>query len=85
MKKLLENLWYEYFQSESKSSEQEKAAIRELALSEQKLLLTLSDEKKAALAEYENCFDNLFDISVKEAFLCGVSFATKYLLEALEI
>ena len=83
MKKILEDLWYGYFQSEEKKSEQEKEVISRLLCCEKKLLSGLSDEKKAALAEYESCFDDLNDITVKQAFSSGVKFAVSFLLEVL--
>lgn len=84
MKKELENLWYNHIIEERvERTDIEKEIIKNLSESDNQLRGKLNDEQKALLKEYDDAFLQVSRISEKNAFVKGVQFATRFLIEAL--
>ncbi len=84
MKKIIEDLWYSYITNcLAEQTVEEKKILSKLVKYESNLHSKLSEEQKNALKNYENCLDELNDISTKDAFIKGIRFATIFLIEAL--
>lgn len=84
MRKELENLWYNHMIEEiSKRTDEEKEIIKNLTEQDNRLRDKLNEEEKALLQSYDNAFLQVSRISEKNAFVEGVQFATRFLIEAL--
>ncbi len=84
MKKVLEQLWYEYQTEEGiEQSEEEKELIHRLVQKSDVLRAGLSEKQKYDLEQRDECQNELCSLCAKEAFIKGVRFATGYLLEAI--
>ncbi len=84
MKKLLEELWYEYqIEKASKRTDEEREIAERLMSSDDKLRSVLTDEQTILLEEYSRHLHDLLSVSSKDSFVVGVNFATRYLLEIL--
>ncbi len=84
MNSILEDLWYSYqIGIRSEQSQEEKDALNDLVLFENKLRESLTEEQKNIYKSYESCVIKNNCISEKEAFIKGVRFATQYLFESL--
>ena len=84
MNRILEELWYTYqigILAEQKPEERE--ALDDFVLLQEKLRESLTEEQKAIYDNYEICAIKSNCISEKEAFIKGVRFATQYLFETL--
>lgn len=84
MKKELENLWYNHMIEEiAERTDKEKEIIKNLTESDNHLRDKLNEEQKALLQNYDDAFLQVSRISEKNAFVKGVQFATRFLVEAL--
>lgn len=84
MKKELENLWYNHMIEEiAERTDKEKEIIKNLTESDNQLRDKLNEEQKALLQDYDDAFLQVSRISEKNAFVKGVQFATRFLIEAL--
>lgn len=84
MRKELEDLWYNYLiEVMVERTDKEKEIIKNLTESDNCLRDKLNDEQKALLQNYDNAFMQVSRISEKNAFVKGVKFATRFLVEAL--
>lgn len=85
MNSIIEDLWFNYqIGIRSKLSQEEKDALNDLILFEDKLRESLTEEQKSIYKSYEACAIKSNCISEKEAFIKGVRFATQYLFEATQ-
>lgn len=84
MNKTLEDLWYSY-QTENPNDpvSEKKHLAAALNSAGQRLRADLTDEQKEALENYEECLNEIGGIAEREAFIKGVRFATKFLIEAM--
>ena len=86
MKKTLENLWYMYqMENRVPYDAQEEQVIDQLVAAEKMLHEQLSEVQKAALKKYEDLLDEIGGICEKRAFIKGIRFATKFMLEILYV
>ena len=83
--KTLKNLWYDYLIEEQPKSAEERAALSCVVKAVETLSATLNGDQKDMLEDYSTSYADLTSVLNEEAFICGVSFATNYLLEALGI
>ncbi len=83
MKKLLEDLWYSYIQEEDGiDSEEARAVLKNLVEIEEKLNSELNENQRETLENFSRLYSDLYCIYEREAFVKGVKFATKYLIES---
>lgn len=84
MKKIIDELWYDYMIEEIiERSNQEKEIIKEFKESEKAFRISLNKEQKSVFEKYDSSLSKVSRISEKNAFIKGVRFATKFLCEAL--
>ncbi len=84
MKKILEDLWYDYMIEEAvERNEKEKAVINNLTNCDNKFRSKLTDELKAELEEYDRAIGAMSRVSEKNAFIKGAMFATQFIFECL--
>ncbi len=84
MKALLESLWDEYvFDKNIAASEEERKINHELVCIKDKLIKTLNKDQLELLNKYDHQINLLLALSSKQGYLIGVSFASEFLLEAL--
>lgn len=84
MKKILENLWYDYMIEQAvERNAQEKDIIKELTRCDNQFRSKLSEELKVELEEYDRVVCAMGRVSEKNAFIKGVIFATRFIFEAL--
>lgn len=83
MKKLLEDLWYSYIQEEDEAdSEEARAVLKAPVETEEKLNSELNENQRETLENFSRLYSELYCIYEREAFVKGVKFATKYLIES---
>lgn len=84
MKKDLEDLWYNYIIEISlKKDKREKTAISRFVEKEEEIRSMLDEKQLSKLEEYNDAVSEMSSISEKNAFIKGVSFATKFIFQAL--
>ncbi len=84
MKALLESLWDEYlFERNTSASEEEQKINLELMNIKDELIKTLNKSQLDMLNKYDHQINLLLALSSKQGYLIGVSFASEFLLEAL--
>lgn len=83
MRQTLEDLWHSYLMEKNEQSKEEREAISKLVEHEGKLRATLNAEQLEMLETDDFCFSEIAYISERDAFIKGVRFATRYLIEAL--
>lgn len=84
MRKELEDLWYNYLiEVIVERTDKEKEIIKNLTESDNCLRDKLNEEQKELLEEYDDAFMQVSRISEKNAFVKGVQFAARFLVEAL--
>ena len=84
MKKDLEDLWYNYIIEISlKKDKREKTAISRFVEKEEEIRSMLDEKQLSKLEEYDDAVSEMSSISEKNAFIKGVSFATKFIFQAL--
>lgn len=84
MKKELDNLWYSYLmESVLKKSDKENQLIKQFSTDENALVKTLNDEQKLLFDKYDKSLSSLNGLTEKMAFIKGVKFTVRFLLEAL--
>lgn len=84
MRKELENLWYYYLsQFQMDKSDEEKRIIKNWSEKEDYFRSKLSKEQLEILEEYDNATMNIGRISEMDAFLKGVKFAARLMVEVL--
>ncbi|MBO5009110.1 MAG: hypothetical protein J6D20_00195 [Clostridia bacterium] len=82
MKKILGELWDLYFESTTNTRSDEEQKILDTLIEQEELLnKNLCNEMKEALKIYDNCLNDLWHIGEKKAFVAGIKFATKYMIE----
>ena len=82
--KELENLWYKYLIENSFAPDNEINIIaKELTETEKKLKNALMPDNVDIFYRYEKCLSELNSISEKNAFIEGIRFASKFMIEAL--
>lgn len=86
MKNTLKDLWYNYFSEDcgKMNSDEERNLSKLLSELDEALHATLTDEQLKLLKKVNGVLDNLNSIFTLKAFMKGVCFASKYMLEALE-
>lgn len=85
MKKvLLEDLWLSYeFENHAEPIEEEREIAKEMGECEEFFRGQLSREQKAMLEKILDCMGKMHTIYEKKAFSYSVSFAVKFLFEAM--
>lgn len=84
MKKELENLWFNYLiEAPIKRSNEENIIINKLTEKDKLFRSILNEEQIRILNEYDDVVSQVGRISEKNAFIKGVMFATRFILEAL--
>lgn len=84
MKKLLEELWFEYQIEKSSILSKKYTNMQSLTVSKMNMLLeTLNENQKSLLNEYTQSIYALQSELEKDAFIEGVSFGTKFITETL--
>ena len=84
MQKLLEDLWESYQAEETlKPTQEEQNISARMIECEKSLRKELTFLQKNVLEEYVRHLDNLSEIYTRQAFVSGIRFATRYLLETL--
>ena len=84
MKKVLENLWYDYIIEQAvERNGKEKEVIKNLTKCDNEFRSKLNDELKAELEEYDRAVCAMNRVSEKNAFIKGAVFATRFIFEAL--
>lgn len=84
MRQVLEDLWYYYLiEAPMERNDKEKAIISEWSEKENYFRSKLNEEQLKFLNEYDDAVSQVGRISEKNAFLKGVMFATRFLVEAL--
>ena len=84
MREDLENLWYSYIvETGTVRTEQERAIIKNLSEIDEQFRAKLNQEQIALLEEYDKAFTATYSLLEKDAFVKGVRFATRFLVEAL--
>lgn len=80
----LDYIW-DYIESQKRyASEEEKAIVSKLAISEKELTENLGDKQKELFNNFTNIMSELNYLDRKESFIVGVRFATGFLLEAID-
>ena len=84
MKTVLEDLWYSYImENPIEENEQNKRLLRALVEKQDYLKEHLDPEIFKICEECHSMIFEMSGISEKEAFVKGVQFATRYLVEAM--
>lgn len=84
MKKDLEDLWYSYIiETSLKKDKRERTAISRFVEKEEEIRSMLDEKQLSKLEEYDDAVSEMSSISEKNAFIKGVSFATKFIFQAL--
>lgn len=83
MPKLLESLWYNYISQESVRTDELNAVSEKISHSREFLMGDLNNTQKEALLEYEDCLNELHAVCEKDAFVRGIRFAVRFLLDAV--
>lgn len=84
MKKELENLWFNYLiEVPIKRSNEENIIINKMTEKDKLFRSILNEEQIRILNEYDDAVSQVGRISEKNAFIKGVMFATRFILEAL--
>ncbi len=83
-RELLEDLWLSYeLDNHIQAVEEEREISKEMSECEDIFRGQLSGEQKALLEKILDCMGRIHTIYEKKAFAHGVSFAVKFLLEAM--
>ncbi len=83
MRKDLEDLWnYYLIEVPIKNTKKEDILVKNYAKSEDKFRSKLSDEQIVFLEEYDDAVSELNRISERHAFIKGVMFATRFIIQA---
>ena len=80
----LNNLWEMLENYNIRSSEEEQKFFSDAENKKLALLRLMDDDQKRLFFHYEEAMSSLIETERKEAFIKGVKFATKFLLEATE-
>lgn len=83
MKKVLHNLWHSYLIEEELPREEREELAKNVSNTDNALRDTLNKEQKALLEEYDRAVCLLGCATKKHAFIKGVRFTIKFLIEAL--
>ena len=83
MGQTLEDLWGTYLMEGNEQSKEEREALSKLVENEGKLRATLNTEQLEMLETDDRYFSEIAYFSERDAFIKGVRFATRYLIEAL--
>ena len=83
MKKVLHNLWHSYLIEEELPREEREELAKNVSNTDNALRDTLNKEQKALLEEYDRAVCLLGCATEKHAFIKGVRFTIKFLIEAL--
>ena len=84
MQQNLESLWYSYIvENGMVRTEQERAIIKNLSDNDEQFRSKLNQEQISLLEEYDKAFTATYSILEKDAFVKGIRFATRFLVEAL--
>lgn len=84
MKNILENLWFNYIiEIPMKKTNKEKETISEWSKKEDCFYSMLDKEQISVFEDYDNALSQVNRITEKNAFLKGVIFATRFIIEAL--
>lgn len=84
MKKVLHNLWHSYLIEEELPREEREELIKNVSNTDNALRETLNNEQKALLEEYDRAVCLLGCATERHAFMKGVRFTIRFLLEALD-
>lgn len=85
MKKVLHNLWHSYLiEDELPRGEAEEQLIKNVSDTDNALRETLNNKQKFLLEEYDRAVCLLGCATERYAFIKGVRFTVKFLLEALD-
>ena len=84
MKQTLEDLWFSYLiDAPVRRDGERKKILEEADRLEDKLRAQLSERQLGALNDYEDSMGEICSMDEKEAFVKGVRFAVRFLIEAL--
>lgn len=84
MKKILEDLWYTYLsQIPAEPTAERQLIAKDLAVYESRLRDGLSPAQRADFLQYERCINAIDSMAECDAFIRGVRFATRLLLETI--
>lgn len=84
MQNLLETLWYsDLTENPIEMSEEKKRLLHSLVEDEKALCASFSKEQKILFEKYESSSGDMRDICEKQAYISGIKFATKFIIEAL--
>lgn len=84
MSKMLENLWdSDPMEDFVERNEEKKRILDQLIINEEKLRANLDEEQAEMLKICEDCLNDISAIDEKEAFMKGIRFATRFMVEAL--
>lgn len=84
MKKELDKLWYSYLHEKPLTrTNEEKSLIEKFLSVEKDFLSTLNSEQKNKFTIYDDTLSRLNNLSEKNAFIKGVTFAAHFFIEVL--
>lgn len=84
MKPLLEDLWESYQSQKNENiSEEERTILQVVNEWEDKLYAGLNEEQKELLEKRNEVFNDLVRLNMKNSFVDGVLFGTKYFMETI--
>ena len=84
MRKMLDLVWEMFRMNSAAPADEEKRELSALIdESERCLLARLDEDEKTELGVYTDALSRFYDICEREAFLGGVSFGVKFIIEAL--
>ena len=84
MAKLLEDIWNNYqLEKKPQIDNEEKEIINRLVQNERKFTELLNREQTIAYENFDACINELHTLIEKDAFIKGVRFATKFLIESI--
>ena len=82
--KIIEDLYYGNVKM-GKASKEQLEIIHLIDKNEQRLKDTLTQKQKDILQKLIDCYDELCDISAREAYILGFSLGTKIIIESVTI
>ncbi len=84
-KSLLEDLWLSYeIEKHTERIDEERKIAKELDIHETRLREDLTKEEKLLLEKVLNCMGDIHTVYENQAFVCGIRFGVRFLLEAME-
>ena len=84
---IIKQLWYNYFLDQCGiiNGKEEKESLSRTVALEKELLAELSPKQKKKVEEFAEAIHDANSFLVEKAFICGIRFTTKYLMEVMEL